>query len=105
MELGDLGEFLRAKAPVRLPGVLTVEEVQCLLAALAGTCQIMGRLLYGTGMRLMELIRLRVKDVDFGQNQIIVRDGKGANYAKVVVMQRYSAETCKKRVPRVLNLT
>jgi integrase len=75
MELGDLGEFLRAKAPVRLPGVLTVEEVQCLLAALAGTCQLMGRLLYGTGMRLMELIRLRVKDVDFGQNQIIVHSG------------------------------
>jgi len=49
---------------------------------------LIGQLLYGTGMRLLECLRLRIKDVDFERNQITVRDGKGSNYAKVVVMQR-----------------
>jgi integron integrase len=75
--LGEIGEFARAKRPKRLPVVLTRAEVQRLLAAMEGTYLLMGRLLYGTGMRLMECIRLRVKDVDFERNQITVRDGKG----------------------------
>jgi integrase len=71
IELGDFSEFMRAKRSTRLPVVLTVEEVKRILAGMTGTCQVMGRLLYGTGMRLMEMIRLRVKDIDFDRNQII----------------------------------
>ena len=77
LSLGEIGEYARAKRPQRLPVVLTREEVQRLLAAMKDTYQLMTRLLYGTGMRLMECIRLRVKDVEFERNQIIVREGKG----------------------------
>ncbi len=75
--LGDLGSFIRAKRPRRLPVVLTRGEVLKLLDGLEGTYQLMASLLYGTGMRLMECLRLRVKDVDFAYRQIVVRDGKG----------------------------
>ncbi|MDG4597756.1 MAG: integron integrase [Candidatus Contendobacter sp.] len=75
--LGDLGAFIRAKRPQRLPVVLTRGEVLRLLDRLEGTHQLMASLLYGTGMRLMECLRLRVKDVDFAYRQIVVRDGKG----------------------------
>ena len=75
--LGDLGSFVRAKRPRRLPVVLTRGEVLRLLDRLDGTYQLMASLLYGTGMRLMECLRLRVKDVDFAYRQIVVRDGKG----------------------------
>jgi site-specific recombinase XerD len=57
--------------------VLTKAEVERVLSGMSGTHQLMAKLLYGTGMRLMECVRLRVKDVDFGQNQIVVREGKG----------------------------
>ncbi len=75
--LGDLDNFTRAKRPRRLPTVLTRTEVAALLASMRGSHQLLGRLLYGTGMRLMEAMRLRVKDVDFGYHQLVVRDGKG----------------------------
>ncbi len=68
---------VRAKRPKRLPTVLTRPEVQLLIRAMSGRYQLMAKLLYGSGLRLMECIRLRVKDIDFGQHQIIVRDGKG----------------------------
>ena len=57
--------------------VLTAEEAKRLLAAMSGTHQLMARLLYGSGMRLMEGVRLRVKDLDFAANHIVVREGKG----------------------------
>lgn len=69
---------VRAKRPQRLPVVLSVEEVARLLARLDGRSWLMASLLYGTGMRLMECVRLRIKDVDFSRNEILVRDGKGA---------------------------
>ena len=75
--LGELGAFARAKRPQRLPVVLSRDEVMRLLAGLQGMHATMGALLYGTGMRLMECVRLRVKDIDFGYGQIVVRDGKG----------------------------
>jgi integron integrase len=68
----------RAKRPVRVPTVLTREEVRRLLGAMRGTRWLMASLLYGAGLRLTECLRLRVKDVDFGYGQIVVRDGKGA---------------------------
>src|SRR5690242_5463252 len=77
LDFGDLGELERPTRPARLPVVLRQEEAQRLLAAMTGTHQLMAQMLYGTGMRLMECVRLRVKDVDFVANQVIVRDGKG----------------------------
>jgi len=76
-EVGRIEGVERAKRPERLPVVMTREEVARVLAVMTGTYQLMARLLYGAGLRLMECVRLRVKDVDFGQNQIVVRDGKG----------------------------
>jgi integron integrase len=73
----ELDSFARAKRPRHLPVVLTRDEVRALLARLDGTQHLMASLLYGSGMRLMEVVRLRVKDVDFGYRQIVVRDAKG----------------------------
>lgn len=68
---------VRAKVSQHIPVVLSEEEVGWILKQVSGTSQLMISLLYGTGMRLIELLRLRVKDIDFDRNQIIVRDGKG----------------------------
>ncbi len=67
----------RAKKPQRLPVVLSKAEVDALLAELHGIHWLMGSLLYGTGMRLMECVRLRVKDIDFEHGEIVIRQGKG----------------------------
>lgn len=78
MDLPWMEEMVRAKRPRRLPVVLSQEEVARLLAALPeGVTELMARLLYGTGMRLMECLRLRMKDVDFARREICVRSGKG----------------------------
>jgi integron integrase len=76
-DIGWLDEVVRAKQPHRVPVVLTQDEVAAVLRHLSGTTLIMATLLYGSGLRLMECLRLRVKDVDFFYNQIVVRDGKG----------------------------
>ena len=90
-------QAVRADRPVRVPAVLTPEEVKEVLAALAGTPQLVARLLYGSGLRLLEGLRLRVQDLDFAMRQLTVRDAKGANYAKVVVMQRCSSKTLQRQ--------
>jgi integron integrase len=77
-EIGWLDEVGRAKKPTRVPVVLTRDEIHKLFAHLHGTPRLMAGLLYGSGLRLMECVRLRVKDVDFGYARITVRDGKGA---------------------------
>lgn len=71
-------DLVRAKRPHRLPVVLTREEVAAVLRGMHGTAQLMGALLYGTGMRVLECCELRVKDVDFGTGEIVIRSGKGA---------------------------
>jgi len=76
-ELPWLDNITQAKAPKRLPVVLTVSEVGALLGKLSGTHHLLASLLYGSGMRLMEGVRLRVKDIDFARGEIIVREGKG----------------------------
>ena len=76
-EVGELGPTERAKKPERLPTVMSREETGNLLAAMTGGYQLMAEFFYGCGLRLMECVRLRIKDVDFEQNQILVRDGKG----------------------------
>ncbi|MCD6553190.1 MAG: integron integrase [Anaerolineae bacterium] len=70
-------DSIRAKKPQRLPTVMTREEVMAVITAMSGTFQLIAKLLYGSGLRLIECLRLRVKDIDFAQHQIIVRDGKG----------------------------
>jgi integron integrase len=76
-DLPWLDDVVRAKRPVRLPVVLTRDEVRAVIRQLRGTPRLMAILLYGSGLRLLECARLRVKDVDFGRHQIIVRAGKG----------------------------
>jgi len=76
-DLPWLEGVVRAKRPIRLPVVLTREEVQAVLAHLRGTPRLMGTLLYGAGLRLLECAQLRVKDVEFSVNHILVRNGKG----------------------------
>jgi integron integrase len=76
-EIGYVNGVIRAKRPTRLPVVLTRQEVRAILALLVGPEWIMGMLLYGAGLRLMECLRLRVKDVDFSRHEIRVRSGKG----------------------------
>ena len=76
-ELAWLDGLQRASRPPRLPVVLTRDEVERLLAELQGTRWLIASLLYGAGLRVMECLRLRIKDVDLGYRQILVRDGKG----------------------------
>jgi integron integrase len=87
-DLRWLDGVVRAKSPARLPVVLTVDEVQKLLGAMQGTHRLLAELLYGTGLRIMEALRLRVKDVDFGRAEILVRDGKGAKDRVTMLPQR-----------------
>ena len=77
-EIGDLGEVIRARKPRHLPAVMTREEVKAVLANLAGDKWLMASLMYGAGLRLMECLRLRIQDIDFARNEILIRDGKGA---------------------------
>jgi integron integrase len=72
-----LEDIVRAKRPQRLPVVLSRNEVRSVLDRMTGVYGLMATLLYGTGMRLMECVRLRVKDVDFERKEITIRDGKG----------------------------
>lgn len=78
MELPWLDEVIAAKNKKRLPVVLTQVEMRKLLDGMSGTTGLIARLLYGTGMRLLEGLRLRVKDVEFSRREIIVREGKGS---------------------------
>jgi len=77
-ELGELDGVVRARRSRRLPVVMTREEVKAVLANLSGDKRLMASLMYGAGLRLMECLRLRVQDVDFARNAIVVRSGKGA---------------------------
>lgn len=77
-EVGWLQNVVRAKGPRRLPTVLTRDEVRAVLRRLEGPSWLVAALLYGSGLRLLEALRLRVKDVEFGINQLTVRSGKGA---------------------------
>ncbi|TAN04092.1 MAG: integron integrase [Rhodanobacteraceae bacterium] len=83
VELPWLDDVIRAKHPRRVPVVLSRDEAQRVLGALEGVHWLMACLLYGSGMRLMECLRLRVKDVDFARNEITVREGKGRKDRRV----------------------
>ena len=87
-ELTYVDGIERAKRPQRVPVVLSREEVRRLLAQLAGTEHLLASLLYGAGLRVMECVRLRVKDVDFAYQQLIVRDGKGEKDRRTMLPAR-----------------
>jgi integron integrase len=84
--------MVRPGRPKRLPTVLTPTEATRVLAQLQGVAKIMTKLLYGSGLRLMECMRLRVRDIDFENRQIIVRDGKGENDRATVLPDSVIAE-------------
>jgi integron integrase len=77
LQISWLEDVIRAKQPQRLPVVLTKQEVKAFLSALEGVPWLMASILYGAGLRLMECLRLRVKDIDCNTRQIVVREGKG----------------------------
>ena len=99
-EFPEIGELERAKRPRRLPTVLTREEVTALLTQLKGTQHLMASLLYGSGLRLMECLRLRVKDLDFAYQQLTVRDGKGAQ-DRVTMLPQSLAEPLQRHLAKV----
>lgn len=76
-EVGWIGGIVRATRPKRLPVVMEREEVAAVIGVMSGTERLIAELLYGTGLRILEALRLRVKDVDFVRNEVTVRDGKG----------------------------
>ena len=98
-ELPWMGAIGRPKSSAKLPVVLTPVEVAQVLSALDGRYRLMGQLLYGTGMRLMEGLRLRVKDVDFDRQVLVVREAKGGK-DRVVMLPRSLNEALKAQVVR-----
>lgn len=102
-ELGELGEFVRSKRAKRMPTVLSTHEVTALLSKLEGIHYLMAALLYGTGMRLMECIRLRVQDLDFDYQQIHVRNAKGKK-DRVVPLPRKLINLLRAHLKQVLVL-
>jgi integron integrase len=84
----DLDGVVRARTRRRLPVVLTPEEVRAVLQRLEGTPALVAGLLYGSGLRLMEALRLRVHDLDFSRHELTVRDGKGGKDRRTLLPQR-----------------
>jgi len=97
--LGEIGAFTRSRRPKKLPEVLSVAEIEQLLGEMSGTSALMAGLLYGSGLRLMECIRLRVKDIDFEYRQIKVW-GKGQKHRPTVLPRRYE-EPLREHLKRV----
>jgi integron integrase len=93
--LGDLGEVIRARRPKRVPVVLTREEVREVLNNLKGEQRLIGVLMYGTGMRLMECLRLRVKDIDISAGAITIREGKGDKDRHTMLPERINTSLLK----------
>lgn len=101
--IGDLGAYLKSNRPRKLPVVLSRSEMKALLEHTNGTTGIMAKLMYGTGMRLMEVVRLRVIDIDFDYSQILVRDAKG-NKDRVVPLPDNLKESLKEHLNTVMEL-
>jgi len=99
-DFGWLDDVERAKRPSRLPVVFTREEIKAILARLEGFKWIMANLLYGSGLRLMECLRLRVKDIEFDYSQIIVRDAKGSK-DRVTILPEKLKEPLKRHLEKV----
>jgi integron integrase len=89
-DVGDFGDFTRAKKTIHVPTVLTKGEIERLLGKLDGVYQTMAGLLWGSGLRVMECIRLRIQDIDFEMHQIVIRDGKGAKDRITMLPERFA---------------
>jgi integron integrase len=87
-----LEDLVRARTPLRLPVVLTRDEIDSLIARLAAEPRLVASLLYGAGLRLLECLRLRVKDVDLARGELVVRDGKGRKDRVTVLPRSLRAE-------------
>lgn len=98
--LEELKNLKRAKQPSRIPVVLTKREVQLILDEMNGVTRLMASLLYGSGLRLSECLRLRVKDIDLGYNQVLVRDSKGLK-DRITVLPRSLKQRIKMQIRRV----
>lgn len=103
LEIEWIENVVRAKRPSRLPTVLTKNEIMSLLSKLSGTNKLLGYLLYGTGMRLMEVLRLRVGDIDFEYKHIIIRSGKG-NKDRTTLLPEKLIQPLHKQLARVKSL-
>ena len=102
-DLPWLEDVVRARRPKHLPVVLTRDEVKAVISKLDGTPRLMATLLYGSGLRVLECARLRVQDVDFAMNQIVVRDGKGAK-DRVTVLPAVAKQPLTQHLLRVKRL-
>jgi integron integrase len=100
LALDRIEDVERARLPSRLPVVFTRKETEVLLKHLSGTAHLAAALMYGLGLRLMESLRLRVKDIDFSYNQILVRFGKGAK-DRVTVLPATLKEPLRRHLLRV----
>lgn len=103
IDLNDLSGTSRARGDKRLPVVLTIDEVDRLLEELDGIPLLVAQLLYGSGLRLLEALRLRIKDVDLGYRQIVVRDTKG-NQDRVTYLPQLLADALRDQVEYALAL-
>jgi integron integrase len=103
VEPGELRDVVWAQRPKKLPVVLTRLEVERVFEHLHGTCWLMALLLYGSGLRLMECLRLRVKDVDFEKREIVVREGKGEK-DRVTMLSEAAVEPLRSHLERVRRL-
>lgn len=99
-ELESLGHIVRPRKPVRLPVVLTRQEVEELCGGLSSTPRLAAMLMYGSGLRLLETLQLRVKDLDFGSHEITVRRGKGAK-DRVTMLPECLHQPLQEQVERV----
>ena len=102
-ELPWLEDVVRARRPKHLPVLLTRDEVRAVISKLQGPPRLMATLLYGSGLRVLECARLRVQDVDFAMNQIVVRDGKGAK-DRVTGLPAVAKQSLAQRLSRVKRL-
>lgn len=99
IDLAWMEGVVRAKRPQRVPVVLSRDEITRVLAGMDGRPWLLASLLYGTGMRLMEVLRLRIKDVDFGRSEITVRDGKGGKDRRTM-LPRSLADALRREMER-----
>jgi integron integrase len=102
-ELPWLDGVVAARTSQRLPVVLTLEEVEAVLGRMRSTSGLVARLLYGSGLRILECLRLRVKDIDFTRHEILVRDGKGAK-DRVTMLPETVVEALQRHLERVREL-
>jgi integron integrase len=102
-DIGDFNDFTRAKKTIHVPTVLTKAEIERLLGNLDGVYRTMAGLLWGSGLRVMECIRLRIQDIDFEMQQIVIRDGKGAKDRITMLPERF-AQGCKDQIAKAKGL-